>query len=167
MSPDARPRGLNDNENNDKYQITIKPQSNKYKEVLLMSPPARPQRLAHDLNDNKNYINNKSKHLKGQLWPRVSHVFPLFYSCNAPPPPPSQSSVVTPRKSRFSVIPATPHPFPHLRGQLLPRVSHVFPLFMVFHGFWLVSMVFGWFQWFFKVVSWLFMVFGWVHGFSR
>ena len=36
--------------------------------------------------------------------------------------------------------------------------------FMVFHGFWLVSiffqgsfivfMVFGWFTWFFKVVSW-------------
>ena len=67
MSPDARPRGLNDNENNDKNQITIKPQSNKYKEVLLMFPPARPQRLAHDLNDNKNYIKNKSKHLKGQL----------------------------------------------------------------------------------------------------
>ena len=42
---------------------------------------------------------------------------------------------------------------------------------MVFHGFWLVSMVFkvvswffmvfGWFPWFFKVVSWFFMVFGW------
>ena len=25
--------------------------------------------------------------------------------------------------------------------------------FMVFHGFWLVYMVFGWFPWFFKVVS--------------
>ena len=39
---------------------------------------------------------------------------------------------------------------------------------MVFHGFWLVSMVyqgsfmvfhgFGWFPWFLKVVSWFFMV---------
>ena len=33
--------------------------------------------------------------------------------------------------------------------------------FMVFHGFWLVFMVFGWFPWFFKVVSWFFMIFGW------
>ena len=42
---------------------------------------------------------------------------------------------------------------------------------MVFHGFWLVSMIFlrkfygfmvlGWFPCFFKVVSWFFMVFGW------
>jgi len=45
---------------------------------------------------------------------------------------------------------------------------------MVFHGFWLVSMVcqgsfmvfmvFGWFPWFFKVVSWFLVGF---HGFSR
>ena len=35
---------------------------------------------------------------------------------------------------------------------------------MVFHGVWLVPwliIVFGWFPWFFKVVSWFFMVFGW------
>ena len=42
---------------------------------------------------------------------------------------------------------------------------------MVFNGFWLVSMIFqggfmvfhrfGRFPWFFKVVSWFFMVFGW------
>ena len=39
---------------------------------------------------------------------------------------------------------------------------------MVFHGFWLVSMVFqgsfmdfGWFPWFFKLVSWFIMDFGW------
>merc|ERR1711873_274541 len=48
-------------------------------------------------------------------------------------------------------------------------VSMVFQVgFMVFHGFWMVSMgfqggfmvfmVFGWFPWFFKVVSWFFMV---------
>ena len=45
---------------------------------------------------------------------------------------------------------------------------------MVFHGFWLVSMgfqggfmvfmVFGWFPWFLKVVSWFLLGF---HGFSR
>ena len=48
-------------------------------------------------------------------------------------------------------------------------VSMVFQgSFMVFHGFWLVSMVFqvgfmvsAWFPWFFKVVSWFFMVFDW------
>ena len=64
-------------------------------------------------------------------------------------------------------------------GQLGPRVGHVTFLdqrrsvglvfqggFMVFHGFWLVSMVlqggfmvFGWFTWFFKVPGWFFMVF--------
>ena len=45
---------------------------------------------------------------------------------------------------------------------------------MVFHGFWLVSMgfqggfmVFGWFPWFFKVVSWFFMVFGWFPWFFK
>ena len=43
-----------------------------------------------------------------------------------------------------------------------------------FHGFWLVSMVFqggfmvfGWFPWFFKVVSWFFMSFVGFYGFSR
>merc|ERR1711954_601977 len=42
--------------------------------------------------------------------------------------------------------------------------------FMVFHGFWLLSMVFhgfGWFPWFFKVVSWSFMVFGWCPWFFQ
>ena len=45
---------------------------------------------------------------------------------------------------------------------------------MVFHGFWLVSMffqvgfmVFGWFPWFFKVVSWFFTVFGWFPWFFK
>ena len=48
---------------------------------------------------------------------------------------------------------------------------------MVFHGFWLVSMVFqgglwfimifGWFPWFFKVVSWFFMVFAWFTWFFK
>ena len=48
---------------------------------------------------------------------------------------------------------------------------------MVFHGFWLVSMVFkvvswffmvfGWFPWFFKVVSWFFIVFGWFPWFFK
>ena len=45
---------------------------------------------------------------------------------------------------------------------------------MVFHGFWLVSMVFqvsfmvfGWFPWFFEVVSWFFMVFGWFPWFFK
>ena len=37
----------------------------------------------------------KSKHLKGQLWPRVSNVFPLFLPCS---PPLSQRSVVTSRQ---------------------------------------------------------------------
>ena len=41
------------------------------------------------------------EHLKGQLWPRLGHVFPLFLPC---PPRPSQRSVVTPRWSRFSII---------------------------------------------------------------
>ena len=36
--------------------------------------------------------------------------------------------------------------------------------FMVFHGFLLVSMVFCWFPWFFKVVSWFLLG---VHGFSK
>ena len=43
-----------------------------------------------------------------------------------------------------------------------------------FHGFRLVSMVFqgsfmvfGWFPWFFKVVSWFFMVFGWFPWFFK
>ena len=35
------------------------------------------------------------KHLKGQLWPRVSNIFPLFLPC---PPPLSQRSVVALRK---------------------------------------------------------------------
>merc|ERR1712013_22511 len=42
--------------------------------------------------------------------------------------------------------------------------------FMVFHGPWLVYMVFkvfGWFPWFFKVVSWFFMVFGWFPWFFK
>ena len=41
--------------------------------------------------------------------------------------------------------------------------------FMVFHGFWLVSMVFqggfmvfAWFPWFFKVVLWFFKVSRWI-----
>ena len=46
--------------------------------------------------------NNQSKHFKGQLWPRVTDVFPLFL----------------------------PHPLPHLRGQLWPRVTDVFLLFL-------------------------------------
>ena len=38
-------------------------------------------------------------------------------------------------------------------------VSMVFQgSFMVFHGFWLVSMVFGWFPWFFMVPGWFVMV---------
>ena len=37
---------------------------------------------------------SQSKHLKGQLWPRVGDVFLLFLPH---PPPPSQRSVVTPR----------------------------------------------------------------------
>ena len=32
---------------------------------------------------------NSSKHLKGQLWPRVCHIF--VYSCPAPPPPYAQT----------------------------------------------------------------------------
>merc|ERR1712013_361862 len=42
--------------------------------------------------------------------------------------------------------------------------------FMIFHGPWLVYMVFkvfGWFPWFFKVVSWFFMVFGWFPWFFK
>ena len=49
---------------------------------------------------------------------------------------------------------------------------------MVFHGFGLVSivssrwfqggfMVFGWFPWFFKVVTWFLMVFGWFPCFFK
>ena len=55
-------------------------------------------------------------------------------------------------------------------------VSMGFPVgFIVFHGFWSVSMVFqvgfmvffmvfGWFPWFFKVISWFLVG---LHGFSR
>ena len=53
--------------------------------------------IYHDSNDR--YFT--FEHLKGQLWPRLGHVFPLFLPC---PPRPSQRSVVTPPWSRFSVI---------------------------------------------------------------
>ena len=120
----------------------------------------------------------KSKHLKGQLWPRVNDVF--VYSCPAPLP----GSVVTPRKWRFCVfLPCPPPrsvvtprkwrfclflPCPPPRSVVTPRGSRfcfVFQgSFMVFHGFWLVSMVFqGSFMGFhgFWLFSMVFMVPGW------
>ena len=58
----------------------------------------------------------ESKHLKGQLWPRVCHVF--VYSCPAPPPLVS----CDPACVTFCLfLPCTPSP-----GQLWPRVCHVF-----------------------------------------
>ena len=75
----------------------------------------------------------QSKHLKGQLGPRVGNV--TFFNHG---------------------------------GQLGPCVGNVtffnhggFSWFLVgFHGFQDSFMVFGWFPWFFKVVSWFFMGFG-------
>ena len=47
-----------------------------------------------------------------------------------------------------------------------------FLVFGWFQGGFMVSMAFGWFPWFFKVVSWFIMIFGWfpwflvgLHGF--
>ena len=70
----------------------------------------------------------QSKHLKGQLWPRVSNVF--AYSCPAPLP-----GQLWPRVSNVFVY-SCPAPLP---GQLWPRISDVF------HGFGWVFMVPGWF----------------------
>ena len=105
---------------------------------------------------------SKSKHLKGQLWPRVSKWrFCLFLPC---PPSPGQ---LWPRVSKWRFCLFLPCPTPSL-------VSMVFQgSFMVFGWFpWFVKvvswvfMVFGWFPWFFKVVSWVFMVFGCFPWFS-
>ena len=53
--------------------------------------------VPHDLGLYKGHQKvRKSKHLKGQLWPRVSKS--RFSVIPAPPPPPSQRSVVTPCK---------------------------------------------------------------------
>ena len=78
---------------------------------------------------------------------------------------------MTPRQwVTFLLIPAPP---PSQFSFLIMEVSWdpvwvMSRSFRVFHGFWLVSMVFqggvmvfAWCPWFFKVVSWFFMVFGW------
>ena len=50
-------------------------------------------------------------------------------------------------------------------GQLDPPVSDV--TFFDQSGFMVFFMVFGWFPWFFNVVSWFFMVFGWSPWFLK
>ena len=80
---------------------------NSFQKVLFVNQNLETQNLYSETkNENSfNPTSKSSKHLKGQLWPRVRHVF--VYSCPAPLP-----------------------------GQLWPRVRHVFvyscPGFTVF-----------------------------------
>ena len=63
------------------------------------------RQFIHFVKQGKTKTTKKSKHLKGQLWPRVRDVF--VYSCPAPPPP-SKKVSCDPRYVTFLFIPALP-----------------------------------------------------------